>query len=149
MKLWNHPILNLGYFVHTHNYNAVVVRPVEFMIASSWKLNFIAAGITESSTFVFIIMGPISPPKIVPDLSLYIYTVYTSWTSAKSSRISSFYHTNFPEKCPTFFYRWDGTSGGWLWPQGIWDLAPFLNPFMILFHKNVTCNTLLGPHFLN
>ena len=79
--------------MHTHNSNAVEVWPVEFMIASSLTLNFIAAVITESSTFVFIIMGPISPPKIVPDLSLYISTVYTSWTSEKSSKISSLYAT--------------------------------------------------------
>ena len=56
-------------------------------------------------TIVFIIMGPISPPKIVPDLSLYIYTVYTSWTSEKSSKISSFYGIKFPEECPTFWLK--------------------------------------------
>ena len=91
--------------MHTHNYNAVEVLPVEFMIASSSTQNFIAAVITECSTFVFIIMGPISPPKIVLDLSVYIYTVYTSWTSEKSSKISSFYGIKFPEECPTFWLK--------------------------------------------
>ena len=59
MKLWKHHLLNLGYFVHAHDYNAVEVWSVEFMIASSSTLNFIAAVITESITSVFIIMGPI------------------------------------------------------------------------------------------
>ena len=46
MKLSNHPLLNLGYFVHTNNPNGVVVCSVEFMIASSSTVNFIAAVIT-------------------------------------------------------------------------------------------------------
>ena len=66
MKLSNHPLLNLGYFVHTNNSNGVVVWSIEFIIDSYSTLKFITAVITESSTFVFIIMGPISPPKIVP-----------------------------------------------------------------------------------
>ena len=73
------------------------------MISFYSTLNFISAVITESSKFVFIIMGPISSPKLAPDLSLYIYTVYTSWNSEKSSKKPSLYGTTFPEKCPTFW----------------------------------------------
>ena len=81
----------------------VEIWSVEFMIASSSTLNFIAAAITESITFVFIVTGLISPPKIILDQSMYISTVYKSWTSANSSKISPLYGTNFSEKCPNFW----------------------------------------------